>query len=35
MFKEWICIEYQKIIGNKDEWKKTQGQTMYMMDRSS
>jgi hypothetical protein len=34
MFKEWMSIEYQKnTIGNVGEWKKTQGQTMHMMDR--
>jgi hypothetical protein len=36
ILKEWMSIEYQKkIIGNEDEWKKTQGQTRYMMDRPS
>lgn len=28
-----LCTEYQKIIGNKDEWKKTQGKTTHTMDR--
>jgi hypothetical protein len=30
-----MSIEYQKIIGNEDEWKKTEGQTMHMMDGPS
>jgi hypothetical protein len=35
MLKEWMSIEYEKIIGNEDEWKKNHGQTTHMMDRPS
>jgi hypothetical protein len=33
MLKEWMSSlqNIKKIIGNEDEWKKTQGQTMHMM----
>jgi hypothetical protein len=36
MLKEWIyTMTNPQIIGNEDEWKKTQGWTVHTMDRPS
>jgi hypothetical protein len=35
MLKEWMKKNMKKIIGNEDEWKKTQGQTTHTVGTAS